>query len=198
MPIGTAQKISSHATLRAAITPGHGLPTLRPGFATPLLEAGVDVRTIQMLLGHRALDTTTRSLRQITDASQKTLVAYAYDAAGRRTKRTLGNGTSTTYAYDDLDRLTLLVNSAPDSTVQSRFAYAYEATIDEVVLAIVGSTKYWPPQDGLSSAVGVTNDNGGVVGTCSYDVYGDVQACNLDPALQRFAGMRWDEDAGLY
>jgi site-specific recombinase XerD len=65
MPIGTAQKISSHAQQRAGITHGQGLHMLRHGCATPLLAAGADGRTIQMLLGHQSLDTTTRSL-QIT------------------------------------------------------------------------------------------------------------------------------------
>jgi site-specific recombinase XerD len=63
MPIGTAQKIYDHTKRRAGITHGQGSHTLRHCFATHLLEAGADVRTIQMLLGHQALDTTTRDLR---------------------------------------------------------------------------------------------------------------------------------------
>lgn len=60
---GTAQKISSHAQRTAGLRHGPGSHTLRHCFATPLLEAGVDVRTIQMVRGHQALDTTTRYLR---------------------------------------------------------------------------------------------------------------------------------------
>jgi integrase/recombinase XerD len=63
MPRGTAQQISSHVKQRAGITHGHGIHTLRHGCAPHLLEAGVDVRTIQRLLGQRSLDTTTRDLR---------------------------------------------------------------------------------------------------------------------------------------
>jgi integrase/recombinase XerD len=62
LPSGTAGKIYNRARQRAGIPHGSGLHTLRHCFATPLLDSGVDPRTMQVLLGHGSLKTTARSL----------------------------------------------------------------------------------------------------------------------------------------
>jgi len=54
----SVRSIYEKARKKAGINTGVGIHTLRHSFATHLLEAGYDIRRIQVLMGHRRLSTT--------------------------------------------------------------------------------------------------------------------------------------------
>jgi integrase/recombinase XerD len=65
----TLHSVYTAARKKAGVNRGAGLHTLRHSFATHLLEAGYDIRKIQVLMGHRHITTTTIYLQ----VSQKTM-----------------------------------------------------------------------------------------------------------------------------
>lgn len=88
LSIRTVSRACIQAARAAGLRKHVTMHTLRHSFATHLLEAGIDVRTIQKLLGHCRLETTTRythvteqRLRSVASPLDLLAVDAAPDAA---------------------------------------------------------------------------------------------------------------------
>ena len=72
----TIRLACQQARRRAGISKPVTPHSLRHAFATHLLESGTDVRTIQLLLGHRSLATTSRYLKVATSTICATISPF--------------------------------------------------------------------------------------------------------------------------
>jgi len=72
LSVSSVQKACGEARKKAKMSKPVTTHTMRHCFATHLLEAGVDLRTIQVLLGHSSLTTTSAYLHVATRALKST------------------------------------------------------------------------------------------------------------------------------
>ena len=83
------QKLCTKTARKAGLTKGVTPHTLRHRFATHHLEAGTNLKTIQVLLGHRTLNTTSLYLHVAAQAPGQSrqaldLLAPALEAQAKR------------------------------------------------------------------------------------------------------------------
>lgn len=74
------------------------------------------------------------SLDQIKENGSAAIASYTYDSFGRRTGLTYGNGTSVSYGYDDISRLSSLTNNLSGTAhdVTASFVYNPASQISEI------------------------------------------------------------------
>lgn len=65
-------------------------------------------------------------LSEVRDGSDALITRYVYDSAGRVVQRDNGNGTRSSYDYDQAGQTVAITHFAPDGSINARFDYIYD------------------------------------------------------------------------
>jgi RHS repeat-associated protein len=118
--------------------------------------------------------------------------SFDYDAIGRRIEKTV-NGVTTQYLYDGMD----IIQEIQGGTVTAN--YVRSLKIDEPLARIKadGTVRYYQT-DALGSVIALTDENGNVMTTYTYDPFGNVTVSGeaSDNPFQ-YTG-RENDETGLY
>ncbi|MBI3831840.1 MAG: RHS repeat protein [Planctomycetes bacterium] len=131
---------------------------------------------------------------------------YQYDAFRRRVKKSF-QGNSTIFAYDGWRSIAEYDGGAAPSSASRVFVFS--TYLDEPLMMLVGSTKYYFHSNDLYSTATLTNSAGTVVDRMKFDPYGKVTVLDAsgtaksDPNNSEygnpylFQGQRVDKETGL-
>lgn len=98
-------------------------------------------------------------LSRISDGNGTEIIRYEYDSVGRLSREIKGNGTTSIYSYDAANQLLSIVHQAPDTSIQSRLDYTYDAVGNRTSLTTLeGVTSY--SYDATGQLIGVTYPDG--------------------------------------
>ncbi|MEK7857186.1 MAG: RHS repeat-associated core domain-containing protein [Acidobacteriota bacterium] len=152
-----------------------------------------------------AFDHENRMQSATIPATPDPLVAqYTYDATGRRVSKNFG-GLTTIYVSAGLQEIAEYENGAASASPLR--SYVFGSYIDEPVMMVVGTEKYFYHSNNLYSVAAITNAAGAVVERYRYDPYGKVTILAPDGTERTesaignpwtFTGRRLDAETGLY
>ncbi len=126
---------------------------------------------------------------------------YAYDARNRRVAKTI-DGVTTQYVHDGLNVL-LEYDGAGALLARNTHAGLDQLCVRDEVAA---STPYYVCQDGISSVLSISNDNGTILQRYHYSAFGEQQVldANFNPVVDAslipfaYTGREWEPEVGMY
>ncbi len=120
-------------------------------------------------------------------------VSFKYDPFGRRVQKSGPSGT-VDYLYDGKN-----VIQEVDQSGGTFVKYLQSPGVDEPLTQLRSSTVSYYQQDGLGSVTSLTDSNGGVANTYTYDDYGKlVTSTGMIVNTIRYSGREFDTETGTY
>lgn len=133
-------------------------------------------------------------LTDVNDVNDDPVASYSYDYLGRRvSKFTYHNSQVTKYCYDGSQ-----VIAEYDGNDSLTRKYIYGPRIDEPIAMVTSTNMYYYAFDGLGNVAALSDPNGEIIETYSYDAFGQPNNPSSIGNPYLFTSRRYDSETGLY